>query len=198
MINNFEQIKALLKFEDENEFYFLQIIQRKKDHKESNFKLGISNNNRLIKAYYIFSIEQLDKYKLEIITLCTEFNARAGICLNRRNAKMLSFEMMKLLAENIGNGYFNQLGGLWNTVCGQHYKDKDKTWIIDVDDKEFNFNEAEILINECQPIGNKVITKIPTKNGYHVITKPFDLRNFSTVYPELNIHKNNPTILYIP
>lgn len=54
MINNFEQIKSLLKFEDENEFYFLQIIQRKKDHKESNFKLGISNNNRLIKAYYIY------------------------------------------------------------------------------------------------------------------------------------------------
>lgn len=111
---------------------------------------------------------------------------------------MLSFEMMKLLAENIGNGYFNQLGGLWNTVCGQQYRDKDKTWIIDVDDKEFNFNEAEILINECQPIGNKIITKIPTKNGYHVITKPFDLRNFNTVYSELDIHKNNPTILYIP
>jgi hypothetical protein len=105
---------------------------------------------------------------------------------------------MKLLAENISNGYYNQLGSLWNTVCGQHYRDKDKSWIIDVDDKEFNFLQCEQLINNSQPIGNKIITKINTKNGYHVITKPFDLRDFSQEYPDLSIHKNNPTILYIP
>lgn len=198
IVDNFEQIKSLLKFENENEFYFLQIIQRKKDHKDSQFTLGISNNNRLIKAYYIYNIEQLDKYKLEITILCTQFNARAGICLNRRNSKKLSLEMLRLLAENISNDHFNQLGGIYNSVCGHHYHDKDKSWIIDIDDKEFDSAVMEQEINNCNPVGNKIITKIPTRAGYHIITKPFDLKSFSEEYPEIDIHKNNPTILYIP
>ena len=38
-VNNLELIKPLLKFEDEWDFYFLQIIQRKKDNTDPNFKL---------------------------------------------------------------------------------------------------------------------------------------------------------------
>ncbi len=34
MINNIEIIKSLLKFESPDEFYFLQIIKRKKDNPE--------------------------------------------------------------------------------------------------------------------------------------------------------------------
>jgi len=198
MIDNFELIKSLLKFENEHDFYFLQIIQRKKDHKESQFTLGISNNNRLIKAYYIYNLEQLDRYKLEITILCKEFNARAGICLNRRNAKRLSFEMMKLLAQNISCDHYDQLGGLWNTVCGQHHYDSDKLWIIDIDEKDFDSTKMQETINKCQPSGMKIVANIPTKNGYHLITKPFDVRDFREEYLDLDIHKNNPTILYIP
>ena len=61
MIDNFNQISGLLKFDNENEFYFLQIIQRKKDHKEGQI-LGSDNSSRLIRAYYIYSVEQLNKY----------------------------------------------------------------------------------------------------------------------------------------
>jgi hypothetical protein len=198
MVDNFEQIKSLLKFDNENEFYFLQIIQRKKDHKDSNFKLGISNNNRLIKAYYIFEVEQIDKYKTEIITLCETFNARAGICLNRRNSRKLSLEMMKLLADNISNNHFNQLGGLWNTVCGQYNHDTDKNLIIDIDDKNYDDYELLKFINNQQPVGKKLVSTIESKNGFHLIVKPFDLRTFSELFPLFEIHKNNPTILYIP
>jgi len=201
MIDNFEQIKGLMTFENDNDFYFLQVIQRKKDHKDSPYKLSCSNNNRLIKAYYIHNVEQLDKYKLEIIELCTLFTARAGIALNRRNSKKLSFEMLKLLATNISCDHFDQLGGLWNTVCGQHFSDKDKKWLIDIDDKSYDSTEMETLIFNSQPEGQKVVAKIPTKNGYHIITRPFDMRDFSKVYDtsdEYQIHKDNPTILYIP
>jgi len=34
MIDNFEQIKKLLTFETEDDFYFGQILQRKKEHPE--------------------------------------------------------------------------------------------------------------------------------------------------------------------
>ena len=45
---------------------------------------------------------------------------------------------------------------------------------------------------------SKIYAYIPTKNGYHIITKPFNLKQFKDKYPDIDVHKNNPTILYIP
>ena len=86
MINNFEQIKKLLEFRSEDDFYFLQILQRKKDHPAGKVN-GTNNNSRLIKAYFIKSIEHLEFVEPEIIELCKLFQARAGINLNRRSFK---------------------------------------------------------------------------------------------------------------
>lgn len=195
MINNFDQIKQLLKFENENEFYFLQILQRKKEHPE------LGKNNRLIKAYYIYSIEKLDKYKEEIIKLCEIFNARAYIHLNRRNSKQVGFEMMELLATNLKLNQTDFLDKLYNSVCGHHHSDKDKTWIIDIDghwDKHIVREKITEDLMEIKPVGNKIITWIPTKNGIHLITKPFNSKTFGDKYPHIDVHKNNPTILFVP
>jgi len=53
-------------------------------------------------------------------------------------------------------------------------------------------------IERIKPIGNKLIDIIPSKNGYHVITSPFDVSEFSKSFPNIDIHKDNPTNLYIP
>lgn len=195
-ICNFDLIESLLEFKKEHDFYFIQVIQRKKDHKDSKFPLASNNNNRTIRTYNVFSIAQLRKYEIEIKEMCKLFNARAGISLNVRNAKDLSFEMMQLLAQNIKSNHFNQLGGLWNTVCGQHHSDKDKKWILDIDHKmETDVSE---FIKTQNPIGDKFIALIPSRQGYHLIVKPFDAREFGMKYPDIEIHKNNPTNLFIP
>ena len=95
MINNLEQIKSLLKFENENEFYFVQVIQRSKE----NTSLG--KNNNLVKAYYVYSLEYLDKKFPEMCKLAEVFNARVYIHLNRRNAYNIALELMEDLAHNI-------------------------------------------------------------------------------------------------
>jgi len=63
IIDNFEIIKPLLTFEDDDDFCFVQVSQHKKDNskgvKDSN------NSSRLIKAYYISSTKYLDRYKNE-------------------------------------------------------------------------------------------------------------------------------------
>lgn len=33
--------------------------------------------------------------------------------------------------------------------------------------------------------------------SHHLITEKFDSKTFKDKYPEIDIHKNNPTILYI-
>ena len=194
MINNFDLISSKLKFENENEFYFLQIIQRKKEVPD------LGSNNRVIKTYYVYSLEKLEKYKVEIIELCNLFKARAYIHLNRRNSRILALEMLELLAKNIKSGDYNQLGNLYNSVCGHHHSDKDKTWIVDLDSKEFkDKHDVWKAIRQCEPLDvKKMLFEVETKNGFHLITRPFNSKTFGDLLPGVEIHKNNPTILYLP
>ena len=50
---------------------------------------------------------------------------------------------------------------------------------------------------EPYSMDTKYITNIPTKSGWHIITTPFNLQQFKEKYPDIDVHKNNPTILYI-
>lgn len=88
VIDNFDLILDQLSFNNKNEFYFLQIIQRKKD---GNKDLHVRNGYRLIKSYYVYSKEELINLKDRIIELCKNNNARAYINLNVRNAKEIIF-----------------------------------------------------------------------------------------------------------
>jgi len=201
MIDNFDQIASLLKFETDRQFYFLQILQRKKDHKGTDTKLGPNNSSRLIRAYYIYSAEQLMKSKDEIVALCELFNARAGIALNRKDSFKIALEMLALGATQLKNGHYGTASGLYNTVCGQYHSDDDKSWILDLDFVPPDSSEIGLLQNfiyDQAPVGDKSIAVIPTKNGSHLITRPFDSREFSLRFKEVEIHRNNPTVLYVP
>jgi len=205
MIDNFEQIRSLLKLEyelEEDYFYFIQIIQRSKE----NPKLG--SNNRIIRSYNIDSLKKFDKNKDEIITLCNAFNARAYIHLNRRKWSSICLECLRHNAELIANSQYSGIKSSFETVIGRNNGESNgtKTWIIDIDMNDLEVvNKIERIINSIEPV-DKTVTKlmytIPTKNGYHMITKPFNRSDFSK-YMQLqgdvpDIHTDNPTILFIP
>jgi hypothetical protein len=221
MIDNFEQIKGLMSFKNENEFYFLQILQRKKDHPGKRVG-GSDNHSRLIKPYYIYSVEQLETQKEEIIKLCEVFGARAYINLNKRNAFDMGLELLAEVAHNIKSNHLRYFHRVYSTVCGRHHSDKDKTWVIDIDtphtygllrflksgrlyidmNEEFDGSTMVVMqvidcINQLEPLGIKQIAALKTKNGLHLITKPFNSQKFSQEFPNIDVHKNNPTVLYI-
>jgi len=198
MINNFEQIRNLLKFESDY-FYFIQIIQRSKENPE------LGSNNRVIRSYNISSLEKFDKNKDEIITLCEAFNARAYIHLNRRKWSKIALECLRHNAELIANEQYDGIKSSFETIIGRNNCEprESKTWIIDVDMNDLEVvNKIGRLINNIKPIEeDKWIETIPTKNGFHMITRPFDRAEFAK-YMQLqgdtpDIHTDNPTILYI-
>lgn len=212
MVNNFDLIKELLKFESPDDFYFVQVIQRKKDHKDENKRLGRNNNARLVKAYYVESIKYLEEHQPEMIALAEMFNARVGINLNIRSRRQVAYEMLEQLAMSLKAGN-HSLAKLYNSCCGMVHS-KDKLWLIDVDEPkvsplmlaDIEYKYEPKSIPEFDEVGmpipgtfkSKIVAQIPTKNGWHVITTPFNSLEFSKDYPEIEIHKNNPTILYIP
>lgn len=195
MINNIELIKSLLNFENEGDFYMLYVLKRKKDQPE-----GEKDNHqsvRTIRSYCIKSIEQLEKRYDEIKMMCEIFKARAYIHVQKQNHKDVSLQMMVNLAQRIQDGNHEQQS-LFDSVVGQ-LKTYEKRWIIDIDSKE---NGIENLISNeihmLRPEGPKVEAIIPTKNGVHLITKRFDVRDFKEKYPDIDIQRKNPTLLYFP
>lgn len=194
MVYNFDQIRKMLKFE-EDYFYFIQIIQRKKEHPE------LGSSNRVIRSYMISSLEKFDKNEDEITQMCKAFNARAYIHLNRRKWSTISFECLRHNAELIANSQYEGIKSSLETTIGRNNGEpkETRTWILDCD----GINTPSPLMmadidHKLLPNGSKCLHIIPTKNGCHLITKPFDTQAFHSKYPDIEIHKDNPTILYIP
>jgi len=195
MIDNLELIKPLLNFEEKGDFYMLYVFKRKKDQPEN--ERDNHQSVRTIKTYCIDSIDHLERRYDEVKQLCEMFKARAYIHIQKQNHKDVSLDMLSNLAERIKNGNQNQKG-LFDSVVGQ-IKTQEKRWIVDIDTKDFKtLVEVGDFIDNLRPIGNKSITTIPTKNGFHLITERFDVKSFSDRYPEIDIQKKNPTLLYYP
>ena len=204
MIDNFELIKPLLKFPNDDIYYHLQILRRGKDHPE------LAAANRVIKAYFICSLESLDYVEQEIKDLCKFFGARAYINLAPKSIKKTTMLQQMYLAERAYIGDYKKIWKSWNTCAGE-IKGEEPRWIVDIDHNVDDPNLepawgaiADFIDKECEPhtlLHNplriaKVITDIPTKNGYHLITTPFNLQQFKEKYPDIDVHKNNPTLLY--
>ena len=202
MIDNIEQIKRLLNFTDEGDFYMLYVLKRKKDQPE-----GERDNHqsvRTIKSYCVSSFEYLEKRYDEIKQLCEMFKARAYIHVQKQNHKDVSLNMMVALAQRIQDGNHKQQG-LFDSVVGQ-LKTHEKRWIVDIDTKSLSVRNRIInIIENIKPMGvdSKIEEIIQTKNGVHLITKKFDILEFNKKMEVGNktipdIQKKNPTLLYYP
>ena len=202
-IDNINTIKRLLNFENEGDFYMLYVFKRKKDQPE-----GERDNHqsvRTIKTYCVDSIEYLEKRYDEIKQLCEMFKARAYIHVQKQNHKDVSLNMMVALAQRIQDGNLRQQH-LFDSVVGQ-LKTHEKRWIIDIDNVSTDsFAHAEYYtsmreyINELQEEAgkDKSMAFVKTKSGFHIITQPFNVMKFNERYPDVDVQKKNPTLLYLP
>lgn len=181
----------------ENEFYFLQILIRGKDgHTEPG--VNGNNKNRLIKMYTIRSIDDLNKYENDIIGICKLLNARTYVHPTKRNFTEVAAKMLELFP-NVFLSNPQGLKGLYSTACGQSYVSKEKLYVIDLDGEDAN-KESEIkdfISKECEPLDReKYVFTFPTVHGKHLIVRPFNVQKFGQKYPNIDVHKNNPTLLY--
>jgi len=192
-INTFDDIKQFINPKSDDEFWHLQILKRKKENPE------LGSNSLVLKTHYITSVEHLEKLMPSIINLCKSENARAMINLNRRSFEQIAFQMLRKVSEQIFNKDFKSVRKSYENVCGKFGSEKDKKWIIDIDVNDPSVvKEVQEFIDGIQPEGTKTLVVLRTKNGFHIITKPFRLDIYNKKFPEHEVHKNNPMNLYIP
>ncbi len=195
MIDVFEQIKPLLSFNTPDDFYFLQVFQRRKDMVN-----GAKKNTIIIKDYFIYSMEYFEKKYPEIKALCEFYGARAGLRLNKRSFQKCTFRTLMNITAQIMQEDFHSTKQAFSKAAGQTHNDPVKKWLVDIDEKDQTLVNvvSDFINNECRPLGEKkTIMQLETKNGIHLITTPFDKAQFKKAF-QIDIQPDNPINLYIP
>ena len=201
VIDNFDAISKCLRFKEDlgletagDWFYMIQIMTRTKDTGEKP---------HIYRTYFCESREYLLGHKEEIMTLCNLFNARAYIAVNPSSYKTCAIKMFKELADIVENESYKRILSLPETCAGKYTCGKEgKKWIVDCDSTRTP-EEAQPFIdeilkayNEGRGKANGEIVFMPTVNGSHLLVSPFDTREFNKKFPGVEIHKDNPTLLY--
>jgi hypothetical protein len=200
MVNNFEIIKSYLDFSNPDTYYFLQLIQRRKDNP------NLTKDMHIIDDIFIYNMEQYYRMQPEIIATCNLHNARAYFRLNKRSLKKSAMQLLKKVTTMIIDENYKSVKNAYSSVSGEFSSDDDKKWIVDIDnvslDGNFGFNHHSMLMTlkhlQIETGREPMLTVIQTKSGAHIITRPFNLNEFKKLYPNIDIHKDNPTILYAP
>ena len=192
--NNFDELVYCFNLlESKEDFYYVQVIQRKKD--------GHPKSERIVKNFYIYNKEDFLKKKDHIIDLCTRHNARAYFWINPRNSRKIALECIKSYADLVAQGDCTKGYKVWDKKCGANPAPSyDRRWIVDIDSKDDEYRLTICkLVEQCR--GGKIFDFIPTSQGYHIITSGFDLHHFKQLLKinrleDIDVHKDNPTLLY--
>ena len=192
MVDNFKIFPREFK---PDEFYFIQVIVRWKDHPG---KVGYNgwNHARTIRDYSLYNEEQLVRYEREIKEICDMYWARCYMRPARRNKFKIAAMMIQMLWEYLYK-HVHLLQSIYSKAVGQDIW-TERLWIVDIDTKDENYLRKVIhTINKQEPFYS-VNYVLPTYSWYHIITKPFNLASFKEIeeYKDIDIHKNNPTLLY--
>lgn len=197
MVDNFDLIKQHLDFKNDQSFYFVQILRRKKENPE------MKSYSLPIESFYIFNEEDFDKYKPHIINKCEANRARAYIKMNCLDAQSVLLEQIAIITQDIRKKNWKGMSKTLNSACGVCGKQEghEKLYLVDLDgelaDKR---DEIRSLINSLPPVDvtDKVKMEVPTKNGYHFLTTGFNHNDFRKLYQGVDIHDDGITLLYFP
>jgi hypothetical protein len=197
-VDNFNLIANIIggKVLSEDTFFLVQCIRRHKDAGNED----MNANNIVVENFFINNDRELEEKKERIVKVCELNNARAYIRVNKRSYRKVALRTMAKIAEQIAQNNY-QIKNAYLSTIGEFAEEK--SFLIDVDYAEIDFNEQEMyeyisdLLMETKTV-RPMMHKVPTKNGYHLITSGFNLAKFTPKYPSVSVHKDNPTILYVP
>lgn len=198
-IDNFDIFRKHLTFTEKTDRYIIHIMRRPKDLKNipGMMEIGANEHQRLLRTYYIDSIEYFDKKIPAIKELCTTNRARAYILPQVRNNYECLLSLGEKVLETIRLGNFSaKPEHLLRSAYCEYHKSRNKQWIIDLDDDcmiEYKYDNKKVEVTEKTWTVDEVLKLVQdslascgkdpslayvvkTKSGHHVITSPFNLQ----------------------
>jgi hypothetical protein len=197
MIDNFKLLEPLLQFYSPGDCYFIQLLKRHKDNPD------MTKNMVNVDNFFVYNLEDYYDKKDAIVASATAHNARAYIRINRRNTEKLALLTMKKVVDLILSKEYKAVKNAYLSVAGENNSEPIRRWLVDIDLVDAYLSEVREYIKELHAESNgglyEILLEVPTKNGVHIITNPFNLQKFRQRFPDpIDVHKDNPTLLYQP
>ena len=205
-LDNFPIIRNHLRFDNPGDIYVAHVMFRVKDlrnDEEKQMYLSHEETQRLIKTYYIDSLEYFDRKVPAMIDLANQNRARVYIAMTRKNRITCNRIILKKLVDEVDNPNVRYDHLIRSAVCGCHISDY-KWWTLDVDNdttlykqvgeykkptvtepikyehvnlmdiKDEVIAEMAKLVDETKTRSGSEIFTVATKNGCHIMTPPFN------------------------
>ena len=232
-VDNFDIVRSLMHFELDGDIYFLEVLQRGKDvgrtgerlvrdfhiHSFKQFdelrpEITALCDSHLARAYIRLNqrnIEDANIYaQIEMLReqLTRNQTVRKAIRTGNTNT-ILKAKMNKIRSAT----------KIYGSVLGQYSSEPRETskWIIDIDPERVNPETpgmdtiehvadtwSNFIREKCHPYGvEKELCRIPSKSGIHLVTRSFNIKEFSDVYGKDTsgdsfVKSDGITNLYIP
>jgi hypothetical protein len=211
MIDNFEIVKnKLLTYIDPQlDRYIVHILRRTKDiSPKMKNELGSNESQRLIKTYYVNSVEYFEKKIPAIKELCDSNNARAYLIVQPKDNFECLINLGKKIFDTIQNkNYSVKPEHLMRQAYCEHHKSRLKRWIIDLDFNEmteyrcedgYNCDKKvwtvqevkELIIEELREIQKLELNKYPRKYATWLEDSVYEIPTKNGVHiitPPLNL-----------
>ena len=185
MIDNIENIIPLLVFQNTS---FYEILIKK------------NSNDQVIKHYMIDNLQSLLTNYNEMKYISDCLDASVYIKLSSYSKEKLGYKILEIISKKLEKQELDYYKLVQESI--DDLSSNVEIWVVNIDYQNVSINDVlriKTVINDCAPNGRNIIGDIPTPNGVHIITRPFNHQQFLThqdVYYKCTIHKNNPIILY--
>lgn len=177
-----------------DKYYVIELMRRGKDNPD------LPAANYHFKNYYIYSWKDYNTYKEEIKTICRLFRLRAYASVNFKLMSQVALDTMAESARRISAHDFKKFYSIFESCSGKFHIRANSLWVIDIDDEDLekwpNVIEdiRNIIKNDCKSkYDEPIVYKMPTRSGFHLITRPFDKMKFNKRFEEL-YHESAPVI----
>lgn len=187
MVDNYDEIVNFLHFEDKNSFYFLSTIKRKKDNPD------MKKQEYVVDQYYLYSRKEFEKMRERIIESCHLHNARLYLRINMRDSMRIAYKLVLRIGELMDTNNFSAIANAYDSMVGKFHHDPIKKFMIDVDNIEDLVEIKEIVARA----NGKILLELTTKNGVHLVTNGFDVREINKKFPKI-LSKNGSVLMYCP
>ena len=183
-LDNSELVAQFVPVEfDGDGFLYTELLDRRKGSGR--------NRGRIVRTFYHRTRDEFFEQLPQMRQLCDFFQVRAYTRLSLRSFRKVGMLFTAAIVEQALAGNWAGMRHGYASACGMSAPiDGHKYWLLDVDDVSAHPDAIDAI--RALP---EYVTTIPSRAGVHLVVRPHRVPDGG--YP-FELHKDNPTNLYIP
>lgn len=194
-MKSLDLLKSHCVFDSPYDVYILLAVARKKNN------IDITNSQEIVFREIIKKPEEIERKYSKIKTLTENYRDSEGreysfytyVSVNPRNSMKAFFLLQNRFNTTLSEALsgvdvslkFKRIGGLWmSALANPNCRGSRKSFMVDLDTKDPD--QLDYVFKELSK-HTKTELVVETKNGYHILVKPFNRTKFDIIGIDLEI-----------